>query len=64
VTDPALVCDAVAKMLDTPWSEQDAQRVRRYAEFHRIENYQRMSSQLVRERLGMPATPEVAPLAE
>jgi glycosyltransferase involved in cell wall biosynthesis len=64
VSDPALLCETITTMLSTLWNEQDEQRVRRYAEFHRVENYQRMSSQLIRERLGMPATPEVAALAE
>ncbi len=55
VHDPALINDAVTATLSTPWTEEDAQRVRRYAEFHRIENYQRISSQLVRERLNQQA---------
>ncbi|MCI0334880.1 MAG: glycosyltransferase [Planctomycetes bacterium] len=56
VYDPTLINDAVTATLSTPWTEEDAQRVRRYAEFHRIENYQRISSQLVRERLIQQAT--------
>ena len=37
--------------LSIPWSQADADRVRRYAEFHSIENYQRIGTSLVRERV-------------
>jgi glycosyltransferase involved in cell wall biosynthesis len=62
VCDPALVSDAITTALQTEWTAEDAQRVRRYAEFHRIENYQRLSSQLVRERLAPSATAGAAAL--
>jgi glycosyltransferase involved in cell wall biosynthesis len=56
VHDPALISDAITAMLDTTWTDEDSRRVRHYAEFHRIENYQRISSQLVRERLAKTRT--------
>jgi glycosyltransferase involved in cell wall biosynthesis len=56
VLDKRVLADAIDAALNMPWSEQDAARVRRYAEFHRIENYQRLSSELVRERLAMEST--------
>jgi glycosyltransferase involved in cell wall biosynthesis len=45
------LADAITAMLSTPWTADDAARVRSYATFHRMENYQAISSQLVRERL-------------
>lgn len=51
VQDTSVLAEAIAAMLETPWDEVDAHRVRSYAEFHRIENYQRTASALVRQRL-------------
>ncbi len=52
VRDTAALADAVTTALAAPWTADDAARVRTYAEFHRMENYQAISSQLVRERLA------------
>jgi glycosyltransferase involved in cell wall biosynthesis len=60
VLDTSALATAIDASLAMPWSDEDAQRVRRYAEFHRIENYQQISSQLVRERLAQLATAELA----
>jgi glycosyltransferase involved in cell wall biosynthesis len=46
-----VLAEAIGRALAMPWTEDDARRVRQYAEFHRVENYQRVASALVRERL-------------
>jgi glycosyltransferase involved in cell wall biosynthesis len=51
VQDPAVLAEAISAALATPWTADDVARVRAYAEFHRMENYQSISSQLVRQRL-------------
>jgi glycosyltransferase involved in cell wall biosynthesis len=51
VEDTSVLAQAIAAALDMPWSDDDAQRVRQYAEFHRVENYQQVASALVRQRL-------------
>lgn len=51
VSNTAQLADAIVAALGMPWTDADAQRARQYAEFHRVENYQRIASQLVRERL-------------
>ncbi len=38
------------EMLNEPWTEEDVQRVKTYADWHSIENYQRSSAALVRSR--------------
>ena len=39
----------MAAGLDRPWTDEDVARVRKYAAWHRIENYQEHSSQFVRK---------------
>jgi glycosyltransferase involved in cell wall biosynthesis len=51
VADTSALADAVVATLDMPWTDADADRVRQYAEFHRVENYRRIASQLIRQRL-------------
>lgn len=54
-----LICDVtneqafnhqLAKAMNMTWTEQDQQRVRRYAQFHSMENYQRVGTTLLREQ--------------
>ena len=52
VRDTAAMADAITAVLVQPWTADDAARVRAYATFHRMENYQAISSELVRTRLG------------
>ncbi len=52
VLDGDEFADRLREALQMPWTEQDAQRVRRYAEFHRVENYQRVATTLLRERIS------------
>jgi glycosyltransferase involved in cell wall biosynthesis len=52
VQDTQTLADAISTSLNTPWTSEDVARVRKYADFHRMENYQALSSQLVRERLN------------
>ena len=52
VRDPRILADAISAALRSPWTPEDAARVRKYAEFHRMENYQELSSQLVRQQLA------------
>ena len=52
VLDTEVLAEAIEKALGTPWTNEDAQRVRRYAEFHRVENYRRVASELVRRRIA------------
>jgi glycosyltransferase involved in cell wall biosynthesis len=56
VTNPAVLAKAIAAMLESPWTEADAARVRSYAEFHRVENYQRIASELVRQHFSKKQT--------
>lgn len=51
VHDDGAFAEAMELALHHEWSESDAARVRRYAEFHSVENYQRISSDLLRRRL-------------
>lgn len=51
VLDTTALADSIAAALNMPWTASDAERVRRYAEFHRCENYQQISSETVRQRL-------------
>ncbi len=44
---------AIIDALGSCWSEQDAARVRQYAEFHSFGNYRRVATGLLRERLEM-----------
>jgi glycosyltransferase involved in cell wall biosynthesis len=53
VQNPTILADAISAALSTEWTVADVARVRAYAEFHRIDNYQATSSQLLRERLGV-----------
>jgi glycosyltransferase involved in cell wall biosynthesis len=52
VANAETLAESIATALRAPWSEADAMRVRKYAEQHRIEEYQRSASKLVRSRLG------------
>ena len=61
VENPAILADAISASLRQVWTKDDVARVRRYAEFHRKENYQAISSSLVRERLGI-AVASAAPV--
>ena len=51
VRDTTALANSISEMLSAPWTEDDAARVRSYANFHRMENYQAISSKLVRSRL-------------
>jgi glycosyltransferase involved in cell wall biosynthesis len=51
VRDASEFVSTMRLMLDSPWNPEDAQRVREHAQWHRIENYQQLSSELVRSRL-------------
>jgi glycosyltransferase involved in cell wall biosynthesis len=51
VHDTSVLAKAIGTALAMTWADDDVRRVRQYAEFHRVENYQRIASQLVRERL-------------
>ena len=44
---------AIRKQLGTPWTEADAERVKQYAAWHRVENYQAWSSDFVRTRFNL-----------
>jgi glycosyltransferase involved in cell wall biosynthesis len=57
VGDDSEFAEAIASALSRTWSPSDAQRVRRYAQFHSVENYQRVSSELLRRRLGAEQAP-------
>jgi glycosyltransferase involved in cell wall biosynthesis len=59
--NPAALSKAITAALTTPWTAEDANRVRKYAEFHRMENYQAISSALLRERLGNAPAPQPSP---
>jgi glycosyltransferase involved in cell wall biosynthesis len=52
VRDTAAMASAINTLLAKPWTAEDAARVRSYAAFHRMENYQAISSKFVRERLA------------
>jgi glycosyltransferase involved in cell wall biosynthesis len=52
VSNPATLSESIAKALREPWTDADAARVREYAEQHRVDEYQRSASELVRSRLG------------
>jgi len=52
VVDPATLADAISTALNMPWTADDAQRVRKYADFHRVENYRRIATSLVKKRLA------------
>lgn len=52
VTNPDQFAATIAQMLEADWTEEDAERVRKHAQWHAIENYQRLSSELVRRRCG------------
>jgi glycosyltransferase involved in cell wall biosynthesis len=52
VLDTRALATAISAALEQAWTADDVARVRRYAEFHRVENYQRLSSALVRSRLS------------
>ena len=56
VLDTATMASVITKTLAAPWTGDDVARVRRYASFHRMENYQAISSQWVRERLSSAIT--------
>jgi glycosyltransferase involved in cell wall biosynthesis len=51
VRDTPALAAAIATALCQPWTDADVARVRRYAEGHRVENYQRVASEFVRARL-------------
>jgi glycosyltransferase involved in cell wall biosynthesis len=55
VLDTGALADGMTAALNMNWTDADVARVRRYAEFHRSENYQRLSSELIRERLATQA---------
>jgi glycosyltransferase involved in cell wall biosynthesis len=50
VQDIQVFADAISNQLAATWTEEDRQRVRTYAKWHSFENYQAMSSALVRQR--------------
>jgi len=52
VQDISLFAKAMQSSLATNWREEDVARVRDFARWHSIENYQQMSASLVRERLS------------
>lgn len=52
VRDTQAFSQAMRRSLAAPWSAEDVQRVRDYAAWHRIENYQELSSASVREQLA------------
>lgn len=52
VLDTAAMAASISTAIKSPWTEVDVDRVREYASFHRMENYQALSSALVRERLA------------
>ena len=43
---------AMGQALQGSWTDEDVARVRAYANWHRVENYQDISSQLIRARLA------------
>jgi glycosyltransferase involved in cell wall biosynthesis len=51
VADTREMAAAIGRMLSAPWTDVDARRVRQYAEFHRVENYQDIASQYLTGRL-------------
>ena len=56
VQEPMLLSHAFSEALAKPWTPDDAARVRKYAEFHRMENYQEIASSLVRLQLAASKT--------
>jgi glycosyltransferase involved in cell wall biosynthesis len=52
VGDACAFAAAMESALAHEWTVADAQRVRRYAEFHSAQNYQRVSSAVLRRRLA------------
>ncbi|MBC23718.1 MAG: hypothetical protein CMJ32_07365 [Phycisphaerae bacterium] len=55
VSDIEAFARAIGEALEQPWGPEEQARVRRYAEFHRVENYQRIASSRIRRRLDMTA---------
>jgi glycosyltransferase involved in cell wall biosynthesis len=50
VTDIDRFAGAIGEAMEAEWTADDAARVRRYAELHSFENYQRVSCEFVRQR--------------
>jgi glycosyltransferase involved in cell wall biosynthesis len=65
VHDDRAFAEGIQSALSHDWSESDAARVRRYAQFHSVENYQRISADLVRRRCqsGRPSHGSVQPVS-
>jgi glycosyltransferase involved in cell wall biosynthesis len=57
VLDGNQFAESIRDALEMPWTADDATRVRRYAEFHRVENYRRTAAELTRARLCGAAAP-------
>ena len=51
VRDTEEFATAIQQALSQPWTEVDAARVRNYAHWHRVENYQSMCAEFVRSRV-------------
>ncbi|WP_425396237.1 glycosyltransferase [Aeoliella sp.] len=51
VEDAEVFASAIRLRLEQPWTDEDRQRVRKYAQWHSIENYQQLCSACVRQRL-------------
>jgi len=60
VLDPAMLADTMGSALERPWTDDDVRRVRKYAEFHRVENYRQVASSLVRHRLEQDGVEKVS----
>ncbi|MEM7625323.1 MAG: glycosyltransferase [Planctomycetota bacterium] len=60
VNDPAAFTRAMVDALDAPWTPADAERVRAYAHWHRIENYQHVGATLLRQLTDSPAPGDAA----
>ncbi len=56
IYDADAFAEAMRNAIAAPWTEEDTRRVRDYAAWHRVENYQAMCSALVRERLANQGT--------
>lgn len=52
VLDTSGMANAITRVLTAPWTPEDVRRVREYASFHRMENYQAISSKVTRDRLA------------
>ena len=52
VSNPATLAESIATAIRAPWNHAHAARVREYAQQHRVEEYQRSASELVRSRLA------------